>query len=93
MRLYDAMPYFALEGMATVKNMPPAGCHLSCHTVGALLALFKGGGILAEDLKKRWPAVFQKNDKVYCLPEHTRKNLQGPVYQKERVVSYIYVNR
>jgi hypothetical protein len=81
MRLYDAMPYFALEGMATVNNMPPAGVHLSCHTVGALLALIKGGGILAEDLKKRWPAVFQDNGKVYCLPEHKRKTSSCTIAQ------------
>jgi hypothetical protein len=65
MRLYDAMPYFAMGGMATVDSLPPAGCHLSCHTVGALIALWKGGGILSEESKKRWPAVFQDNNRVY----------------------------
>jgi hypothetical protein len=30
---------------------------------------------------------------LYCLPEHTSKHCQGSICQKERVVSYIYVNR
>jgi hypothetical protein len=71
MRLYDGMLYFTLAGMATTENIPPAGIQINLHTVGALLALFKGGGILADDLKDRWPAVFQATE-WSSTPTHWR---------------------
>jgi len=65
MRLFDGMQYFAVEGMVQADNLPPAGVHLNDHGVGALLALWKGGGTTVEELARRWPSTFEASGKVY----------------------------
>jgi hypothetical protein len=79
MRLYDGMPYFAVSGMVTTLTIPPAGVHLNDHGVGALLAMYKGGGISQADLTTRWPAIFDTAGRVY----RARRPMGDPFLMKD----------
>jgi hypothetical protein len=66
MRVYDSVPYqHDFTGSVSTTNMPDAGVHLSDTAVGALTALWRGGGITRDELIKRWPTTFDNAGKVY----------------------------